>query len=144
LKGVIERTVSMEEFRKPRNGRDANGGTKGGTASLSQDSRVPLLLLSIEEKGSYDSRLRGRLDELSLDETGAEEIYRTLWRMEREGMVVCNRDGSGFKILRRWYEITEPGRTYLKSSVSSQGRHQENIGQFLKTSVNGSIQGTTE
>jgi DNA-binding PadR family transcriptional regulator len=134
----------MEDHRKPRDGRDANGGAKGGTASLSQGSRVPLLLLSIEEKGSYDSRLRERLDELGFDETGAEEMYRTLWRMEREGMVACNRDGSGFKIPRRWYEITESGRPYLKSSVSSQGRHQENTGPFLKTSVNGSIQGTTE
>lgn len=115
----------MKDPRGVRDGQEANGGAKGGATSPAQDSLVPLLLLSMEDKGSYDSQLRERLGELGFDGTGPEEMYRTLWRMEREGMVVCNRDGSGFKIPRRWYEITESGRAYLESLASSQGRHQE-------------------
>ena len=144
LKRILEGTIAMKDPRGARDGQEANGGAKGGATSSAQDSLVPLLLLSMEDKGSYDSQLRERLGELGFDGTGPEEMYRTLWRMEREGMVVCNRDGSGFKIPRRWYEITESGRAYLESLTSSQGRHQEDTDLFLGTSANGSVQGTPE
>lgn len=117
----------MQDSRGARDGREANEGTKGGATSPSQDSLVPFLLLSMGDEGSYDSQLRERLGELGFDGTGPEEMYRALWRMEREGMVVCNRDGSGFKIPRRWYEITESGRAYLESLATFRGRHQEDM-----------------
>ncbi len=133
----------MKDPREPRDGQEANGGTTGGAASPSRDLLVAFLWLSIRDEGSYDN-LKQRLDDVGFDGAGAEEMYRTLWRMEREGMVVCNRDGSGFKIPRRWYEITESGRAYLESLVSSRGRHQEDIDLFLKTSANGSARGRPE
>jgi PadR family transcriptional regulator, regulatory protein PadR len=128
----------MGDSRGSRDGQKAPGGAKDGSASRSRDWLVPLLLLCVRDEGSYDSRLQEKLGELGLDGTGPEEMYRTLWKMEREGMVVCNRDGSGFKIPRRWYEITSAGRAYLDSWADSLGGCQGEIDLFLKTYADGS------
>ena len=132
----------MGDSRGSRDGQKAPAGAKDGSASRSRNRLVPLLLLFVRDEGSYDSRLQEKLGELGLDGTGPEEMYRTLWKMEREGMVVCNRDGSGFKIPRRWYEITGAGRTYLESWANSLRGHQGEIDLFLKTYADGSARET--
>lgn len=101
--------LRMGNSRGSWDGQEARGGTRDRAGSHSRDWLVPVLLLFMWDAGSYDSRLQERLGELGLDGTGPEEMYRTLWRMEREGMVVCNRDGSGFKIPRRRYETPGAG-----------------------------------
>ena len=121
----------MGDSHESRGGQGTHGGTKTRMASPSQDLLVPFLLLFMRDEGSYDNRLKERLDELGFDGTGPEEMYRTLWKMEREGMLVCDREGFGFKIPRWWYEITETGRACLESQVSSLGRRQEDIDLFL-------------
>jgi DNA-binding PadR family transcriptional regulator len=47
--------------------------------------------------------------------------------MEREGMVLSERDGSGKGLPRRWYSITAFGEAYLKTWAGSLARYGEVI-----------------
>src|SRR5918997_7176607 len=56
---------------------------------------------------------------------------RALDRMEREDLVVSERDGLDHGPTRRWYSITAPGESYLESWSDSLARYQEEIGLFF-------------
>ena len=63
---------------------------------------------------------------------GLGEVHpRALGRMEREDLVVSERDGLDHGPPRRWYSITAPGESYLESWSDSLARYQEEIGLFF-------------
>lgn len=60
-----------------------------------------------------------------------ETMYRALALMEREGMVVSERDGSDLRLSRRWYSITGPGESYLDFWADSLAHYQAMVDLFL-------------
>lgn len=134
-KGEISK---MEDLLGPRNGREVRGGVNDGVAVVPlQNWLVPFLLLCLRDGGSYSHQLEEQLGELGFDELGPQEMYQILWRMEREGKVTCDRGGGGYRIPRRWYEITEAGKDFLEFWANSLEQHQEEIDLFLKTYADG-------
>ena len=87
------------------------------------DQLVLRLLLCLRDGIQYGHRLEERLGELGFEEMRAGEMYRILWQMEQEGMVICDREGGGFRLPQRWYELTEAGETYLESCAGSLTRY---------------------
>lgn len=75
--------------------------------------------------------LTRRIGDFGFGEVHPRALYRTLGRMEREDLVVSERDGLDHGPTRRWYSITAPGESYLESWSDSLARYQEEIGLFF-------------
>ena len=71
--------------------------------------------------------LARRTEVSGFGETRSEALYWVLGQMEREGMVLSERDGSGKGLPRRWYSITAFGEAYLKTWAGSLARYGEVI-----------------
>jgi PadR family transcriptional regulator, regulatory protein PadR len=99
----------LGKLDSPRGGRGSDDGGTRGIAGAPKEWLIPLLLLRIRAGLSYGHELNGWVEEIGFDRMRAGETYRTLWWMEQDGMVLRDRDGSGFKAPLRRYEITEAG-----------------------------------
>lgn len=58
-------------------------------------------------------------------------MYRTLRQMEKEDMLLSERDGLDCRLLRRKYSITESGEAYLEFWANSLTECREAIDLFL-------------
>jgi DNA-binding PadR family transcriptional regulator len=86
---------------------------------------APLLLLFLREEGAWGYELARRTEVSGFGETRSEALYWVLGQMEREGMVLSERDGSGKGLPRRWCSITASGEAYLKTWAGSLARYGE-------------------
>lgn len=92
---------------------------------------APLFLLFLREENSQGYELTREIEDFDLGEVGLETMYRALALMEREGMVVSERDGSDLTLSRRRYSSTGPGESYLESWADSLARYQVMVDLFL-------------
>lgn len=60
-------------------------------------------------------------------------MYRTLRQMEKEGMILSERDGFDCRLPRRKYSIAESGEAYLEFWANSLTEYREAIDLFLGT-----------
>ena len=94
-------------------------------------SIVPTLLLFLRDEDCRGHELARRIGDYGFGEVHPRAMNRTLRRMESEGLVVSERDGSDYGLTRRWYSITAPGESYLESWAGSLARYQEEIDLFF-------------
>jgi PadR family transcriptional regulator PadR len=92
---------------------------------------APLFLLFLREEDSQGYELTRGIEDFDLGEVGLETMYRALALIEREGMVVSERDGSDLTLSQRRYSITGPGESYLESWADSLARYQVMVDLFL-------------
>jgi len=69
--------------------------------------------------------------ELGFDETRLEEIYLVLWRMEQDGLVLCDPEDREIRLPEPRYEITEAGNAYLRSWADSLEQYRKEMKLFL-------------
>jgi PadR family transcriptional regulator PadR len=94
----------------------------------------PFLLLGLrEEEGCYGHELARKMADLGFGATRPRTIYRTLRRMEEEGMVVSEHDGLDLRTSQRRFSITESGEAYLEIWVNSLARYQKVMDLFFRT-----------
>lgn len=92
---------------------------------------VPFLLLLVRERGSYGQDLTQSVADLGFGATPLGKVYRTLRRMEQEGMILSERDVFDCRLPRRRYSITELGEAYLESWAESLAEYRESMDLFL-------------
>lgn len=119
-----------EETPAKRLSRRRNASSMVGT--FEEAWLEPFLLLHLQDGGSYGPRLEEKLGELGFDGMRSGEMCRTLWKMERKGLINCDRAGGGFRIPRRWYELTEAGEAHLELWVDSLARCREDVDLFFR------------
>ncbi len=73
-----------------------------------------------------------KMDDFGLGETRPGVTYRALRQMEKEGMVVSERDGSACRLPRRRCSITGPGEECLAFWANSLAQYQDEVDPFLK------------
>lgn len=76
-----------------------------------------VLLLLLQNGQKYGYQLSQELEELSNGEYELKEatMYPTLYRLTKNGYLVCNEIKVGVRRTRVYYEITLEGREYLQS-----------------------------
>jgi PadR family transcriptional regulator, regulatory protein PadR len=109
-----------------------------GTLEIFSGWIEPFLLLGLWERDSYERELARKIDHMGFEVASPQEVHRSLRRMEEEGMVVSEHEGSDGRPLRRRYEITESGPEYLEFWVNSLAWYQEEVDLFLRTYADGS------
>lgn len=92
---------------------------------------VPFLLLGLRDRSSYGHELMQSMDEFGFGAIRPGAIYRVLRRMEKEGLVISERDGSDCRLSQRRYSSTGSGRAYLEFWADSLAEYQEAIDVFL-------------
>ncbi|MDP8950710.1 MAG: helix-turn-helix transcriptional regulator [Actinomycetota bacterium] len=114
---------------------------KGGTGSAGRgdmDARpknwlVPMTLVTLGEGSSYGYELMDRLAALGFGETNPGTFYRTLRRMEGEGLCESEWDTSASGPARRVYSVTGAGEAYLDSWAEGCERYQRVVDHFFLT-----------
>jgi poly-beta-hydroxybutyrate-responsive repressor len=85
---------------------------------------VPVALVLLREEGSHGYELMERLEEFGFEEVDAGTLYRTLRRMEKEGLCESEWETSKSGPARRTYSVTDAGEEYLAAWVERCKRYQ--------------------
>ena len=94
---------------------------------------VPVILLTIREGRSHGYELMERAPNLGFGATGSGTVYRTLRRMEGEGLCESRWEANGDGPARRMYAITDAGEAYLNSWAEALERYQQVMDGFFRS-----------
>lgn len=116
------------------------GGSPGSAGARNPDARpknwlVPMALVSLREGSSYGYELMERLAASGCWEASPGMLYRTLRRMEGDGLCESewgtSADSSG--PARRVYSVTAAGEAYLDSWAEGCERSRRIVERFFLT-----------
>jgi PadR family transcriptional regulator PadR len=93
---------------------------------------VPVALVLLREEGSYGYELMERLEEFGFEEVDAGTLYRTLRRMEKEGLCESQWETSGSGPTRRTYSTTDAGEEFLVAWAEGCKRYQNFVDCFYR------------
>ena len=94
---------------------------------------VPVALVLLREEGSHGYELMERLEEqFGLEEVSAGTLYRTLRRMEKEGLCESEWETSRSGPARRTYSITDAGEEYLAAWAEGCERYRNIVDCFYR------------
>jgi PadR family transcriptional regulator PadR len=94
---------------------------------------VPVTLVLLRQWSSYGYELMDRTVELGFETINPGTVYRTLRKMERDGLCESEWDTttSSGGPARRVYSITDAGGAYLDLWVRSMEQYQQTMDDFL-------------
>ena len=93
---------------------------------------TPVALVLLREESSYGYELMERLEQFSFEQISAGTLYRTLRRMEQEGLCKSAWERSEGGPARRMYSITESGEAYLASWAQACKQYQNVMDCFYQ------------
>jgi len=95
---------------------------------------VPVTLVLLRQWSSYGYELMDRTVELGFETINPGTVYRTLRKMERDGLCESEWDTttSSGGPARRVYSITDAGGAYLDLWVRSMEQYQQTMDDFLQ------------
>jgi PadR family transcriptional regulator, regulatory protein PadR len=124
-----ENTMSNE---KPKRGSVMLPGNTFGIGYRPRNWLVPVILLSLREWNSYGYELMGRATMFGFEAMNTGTVYRTLRRMEKDGIVESSWETSGGGPARRMYTITGSGNAHLDFWAKSLEQYQRNMDAFFR------------
>ena len=97
---------------------------------------TPVTLVLLKEESSYGYELMERVEEeFGFEQINPGSVYRTLRRMEKEGLCTSEwdvRDEEGGPPPRRMYAITEAGEAYLAAWAKACKDYRKLMGEFAR------------
>ena len=124
-----ESTMSNE---KPKRTSVTPPGNTFGIGCRPKNWLEPVILLSLREWSSYGYELMQRATMFGFEAMNPGTVYRTLRRMEKDGVVESSWETSGGGPARRMYAITGSGEAYLGVWAKSLERYQQSVDDFFK------------
>src|SRR5918994_1656719 len=98
---------------------------------------TPVALVLLREEGSYGYELMERLEEFGFEQIRAGTLYRTLRRMEQEGLCKSEWETPEDGPARRTYSITEDGEEYLAAWAEKCKQYQNVVDSFYRAYTSG-------
>ena len=94
---------------------------------------VPVILVVLREEYTHGYELMERLEEFGFEEINPGTLYRTLRRMEKEGL--CESEWETYKCgpARRMYSVTNAGEETLTAWAEGCKKYQEVLEAFSRT-----------
>ena len=117
---------------KPKRASVTPAGNTFGIGCRPRNWLVPVILLSLREWNSYGYELMGRASMFGFEAMNTGTLYRTLRRMEKDGVLESSWETSGDGPARRMYTITGSGSAQLGIWVTSLERYQQSVDDFFK------------
>src|SRR5215211_2625132 len=94
---------------------------------------TPVALVLLKEESSYGYELMEGLEEgFGFEQISAGSLYRTLRRMEQEGLCKSEWYTSEVGPARRMYSITEDGESYLAAWAKACEQYQNVMDSFAR------------
>lgn len=93
---------------------------------------VPVLLICLRQWNSYGYELMERASAFGFGSLNAPTTYRTLRRMESDGVIESSWSDSGDGPARRVYSITDAGLAYLDLWVEYLENYRRTMDAFLR------------
>jgi poly-beta-hydroxybutyrate-responsive repressor len=93
---------------------------------------TPVVLVILREESSYGYELMERLEQFDFEQIRAGTLYRTLRRMEQEGLCKSEWERSEGGPARRMYSITEAGEDYLAAWAQACEQYQNVMDCFTR------------
>ena len=94
---------------------------------------TPVALVLLKEESSYGYELMEGLEEgFGFEQISAGSLYRTLRRMEQEGLCKSEWETSEGGPARRMYSITEDGESYLAAWAKACEQYQNVMDSFAR------------
>jgi poly-beta-hydroxybutyrate-responsive repressor len=93
---------------------------------------VPVILLSLRGWNSYGYDLMERIAAFGFEAINPGTLYRTLRRMEKEGLCKSKWETSKGRPARRVYSITDVGEAYLDLWVEALEQYRRTIDSFFR------------
>jgi PadR family transcriptional regulator PadR len=93
---------------------------------------TPVALVLLQEESSYGYELMERLEEFGFEQIRAGTLYRTLRRMEHEGLCKSEWETPRGAPARRMYSITESGESYLAAWAEACKQYQNVMDSFYR------------
>ena len=93
---------------------------------------TPVALVLLKEESSYGYELMEGLEEFGFEQISAGSLYRTLRRMEKEGLCKSEWETSEGGAARRMYSITEDGEEYLAAWAEACEQYQNVMDSFAR------------
>jgi PadR family transcriptional regulator PadR len=94
---------------------------------------TPVALVLLKEESSYGYELMEGLEEgFGFEQISAGSLYRTLRRMEKEGLCKSEWETSEVGPARRMYSITEDGESYLAAWAKACEQYQNVMDSFAR------------
>ncbi len=91
---------------------------------------IPVALVILREERSHGYELLERIEEFGFEEINPGTLYRTLRRMEKEGLCKSEWDTSVSGPARRVYSVTESGEAHLDSWAEGCKKYQQVLEAF--------------
>ena len=131
--GVLPQTESESTMstEKPKRGSDTPPITPPGIGCRPRNWLEAVVLLSLREWSSYGYELMGRARMFGFEAMNTGTLYRTLRRMEHDGVLESSWETSGDGPARRMYTITDSGSAHLGVWVKSLERYQQSVDAFF-------------
>jgi PadR family transcriptional regulator, regulatory protein PadR len=98
---------------------------------------VPLGLAMLRQWNSYGYELTERYVELGFEAMNPGTVYRTLRKMENDGLCESEWETASGGPARRMYSITDAGEAYLDLWVKSLEHYQQTMDAFLQAYKSG-------
>jgi PadR family transcriptional regulator len=93
---------------------------------------TPVALVLLREESSYGYELMERLEQFDFEQISAGTLYRTLRRMEQEGLCKSTRERFEGGPARRMYSITDSGEAYLAAWAEACKQYQNVMDCFYQ------------
>jgi poly-beta-hydroxybutyrate-responsive repressor len=122
--------VSTEERSKPESGSPSAKVNNG--AARPRNWLVPAALLTLREANSYGYELMERTAKFGFEAMNPGTLYRTLRRMEEEGLCESKWETTRGGPARRVYTITDAGAAYLDSWAEALEQYGRNMDTFFR------------
>jgi PadR family transcriptional regulator PadR len=119
-----------DESPKPE-GNTGSAGTGTNNEARPRNWMVPVTLVLLRQWSSYGYELMERMVELGFETINPGTLYRTLRKMEEEGLCQSKWKAPSGGPARRMYSITEAGNAYLELWVKSLEQYQQTMDAFL-------------
>jgi PadR family transcriptional regulator, regulatory protein PadR len=117
---------------KPKRASVTPPGNTFGIGCRPRNWLEPVILLSLREWNSYGYELMQRARMFGFEAINTGALYRTLRRMEKDGVVESSWETSGGGPARRMYTITGSGNAHLGIWVKSLERYHQSVDDFFK------------
>src|SRR5215204_7111601 len=93
---------------------------------------TPVALVLLREERSYGYELMEGLEQFGFGHISAGSMYRTLRRMEQQGLCKSEWETSEVGPARRMYSITEDGESYLAAWAEACEQYQNVMDSFAR------------
>ena len=136
--------MSDQSGRRPDDRPHSQGATGPNIQARPKNWLVPATLIILRECTSYGYELLERLVELGFETMNPGTLYRTLRKMEQDGLCSSEWQTASEGPARRMYSITEAGKAYLDLWVKSFEQYQRNLEAFFQIYRRGASSGTQQ